>query len=122
MDDLGSHTILDIVGADASQLKNSHALHRFFLEILERSNFNVIDYLIHKFAVKGEGVTGLYLLSESHLSYHTYPENRYISIDIYTCGAKKIWLNEEIQNFFGRGVCITTRTLVRGSKVFNTGV
>ncbi|WP_372240781.1 S-adenosylmethionine decarboxylase [Pseudomonas sp. CK-NBRI-02] len=33
-----------------------------------------------------EGVTGLFLLCESHLSYHTHPENSYISIDVYTCG------------------------------------
>ena len=32
-------------------------------------------------------VTSLYLLSESHLSFHTWPENRYIAMDIFTCGS-----------------------------------
>jgi len=30
--------------------------------------------------------TALYLLSESHLSIHTYPEHNFIALDIYTCG------------------------------------
>ncbi|WP_341962199.1 adenosylmethionine decarboxylase [Pseudomonas sp. RC10] len=117
MDDLGNHTILDIVGADAALLKNAHALHDFFLNTLERSSFNVINHLTHKFISNGEGVTGLYLLSESHLSYHTYPENCYISVDVYTCGTKKLRLKEELKIFFGNEIRIAMRTLVRGSEI-----
>lgn len=62
-------------------------------------------------------MTGLYLLSESHLSYHTYPETHYISIDVYTCGTNNVSINEEILDFFGINVDITTRTLLRGSNV-----
>lgn len=35
---------------------------------------------------EGGGETLLYILSESHLSVHTYPEHHYISLDVYTCG------------------------------------
>lgn len=62
-------------------------------------------------------MTGLYLLSESHLSYHTYPETNYISIDVYTCGSNNISINEMILDFFGDDVQIMTRTLLRGSNV-----
>lgn len=117
MDDFGYHTIWDITGADARLLKNAPALHDFFLGTLQRSRFTVLDHLIHKFSAGGEGVTGLYLLSESHLSYHTYPESHYISIDVYTCGSNNMSINEGIQGFFGSNVQITTRTLLRGSNV-----
>jgi S-adenosylmethionine decarboxylase len=35
------------------------------------------------------GVTGFVLLSESHISLHTWPEKKYIAIDLFTCGPKK---------------------------------
>ena len=121
MDDLGYHTIWDITGADAQLLKDERALHEFFLATLIRSKFTVLNHLVHKFEAGGEGVTGLYLLSESHLSYHTYPENRYISIDVYTCGKNNALINEGILDFFGENVQISTSTLTRGSKVSITG-
>ncbi|WP_374112221.1 S-adenosylmethionine decarboxylase [Bartonella harrusi] len=40
----------------------------------------------HKFTTEEQSVTGFFLLSESHLSFHTYPESNYISIDLYTFG------------------------------------
>jgi S-adenosylmethionine decarboxylase len=33
-----------------------------------------------------QGITLLYLLSESHLSFHSYPEKGFVAIDCYTCG------------------------------------
>ncbi|MNF22166.1 S-adenosylmethionine decarboxylase proenzyme precursor [compost metagenome] len=117
MHDFGYHTIWDITGADACLLKDAPALHGFFLGALQRSCFTVLDHLTHKFNAGGEGVTGLYLLSESHLSYHTYPESHYISIDAYTCGSNNLSINEGIRDFFGGGVKVVSRTLLRGSNV-----
>jgi S-adenosylmethionine decarboxylase len=117
MDDLGYHTIWDITGAEARLLKDAPALHDFFLVTLQRSQFTVLDHLTHKFNAGGEGVTGLYLLSESHLSYHTYPESQYISIDIYTCGSSNLSINEEISGFFGGNAIVKSRTFIRGSNI-----
>lgn len=115
MDDRGYHTIWDITGASAQLLRNDHALHRFFLATLQASGFTVISDMVHKFSAGGAGVTGLFLLSESHLSYHTYPESRYISIDVYTCGQHNGAISEGIAEFFGEDVQVNRRTLLRGS-------
>jgi S-adenosylmethionine decarboxylase proenzyme len=34
-----------------------------------------------------QGVTGLLLIAESHLSVHTWPEHGYAAVDLYTCGS-----------------------------------
>ncbi|MFK3775835.1 adenosylmethionine decarboxylase [Pseudomonas sp. NPDC089406] len=115
MDDRGYHTIWDITGASAQLLRNDNALHRFFLTTLRGAGFTVISDMVHKFSAGGEGVTGLFLLSESHLSYHTYPESGYISIDVYTCGKHNSSINDGIAAFFGDDVEINRRTLLRGS-------
>lgn len=117
MDDRGYHTIWDITGASAKLLTNDKTLHRFFLTVLQASGFTVISDMLHKFSSGGEGVTGIFLLSESHLSYHTYPERGYISIDVYTCGKGNHSINERIAAFFGEDVQVNRRTLLRGSVV-----
>lgn len=122
MDDRGYHTIWDITGASAQLLRNDCVLHDFFLNALQASGFTVISDIFHKFSAGGEGVTGLFLLSESHLSYHTYPESCYISIDVYTCGKISTAMNDDIAEFFGRTVEVNRRTLMRGSAVCSRGV
>lgn len=116
MDDMGYHTLWDITGVDASLLEDASTLHQFFLSTLNCSSFTVLSHLTHKFDEGGKGVTGLYLLSESHLSYHTYPESKYISIDVYTCGSDNRCVNEPILSFFGGSTKVSTSTILRGSR------
>jgi S-adenosylmethionine decarboxylase len=44
----------------------------------------------HKFSPDG-GVTRLYLLTESHLSCHTYPESGIATFNLYCCNARPEW-------------------------------
>ncbi len=48
------------------------------------SNALILGDVFHNFG--GQACTGLWLLSESHFSVHTFPERNYLSIDCYTCG------------------------------------
>ncbi|NDK98317.1 hypothetical protein GPY23_04595 [Photorhabdus bodei] len=77
----------------------------------------MIGHLCHKFTDGGEGVTGLFLLSESHLSFHTYPETNYISIDVYTCGKQDTCIHNDIEKFFKDSKRFTVRGLQRGSSL-----
>ena len=58
------------------------------IEIIElgikESNMNVVRNIFHKFVP--QGITAVWVLSESHFTLHTYPEERYLSMDCYTCG------------------------------------
>ena len=54
-------------------------------KVLARLDLHVIgDGQWHAFGGEG-GVTGLYLLTESHLSIHTYPEHRVATLNLYCC-------------------------------------
>lgn len=80
----GKHMICDL-----KDIQNMHTLHsldalqRVFDTICETHKFHVLAKSHHAFEPQGH--TLLYLLSESHLSIHTFPEKQYAAIDIYTC-------------------------------------
>jgi S-adenosylmethionine decarboxylase proenzyme len=44
----------------------------------------VVQAAVHHYAP--QGVAGVLLLAESHMSVHTWPEHAYVSVDVYTCG------------------------------------
>jgi hypothetical protein len=46
----------------------------------------VIDYMLKNFETPVGAFTSLFLLSESHLSFHSWPEYNFIAIDCFTCG------------------------------------
>lgn len=52
-------------------------------KIVEKFNLNVVGKVIHQF--EPFGVTGVYVLSESHLSIHTFVEEKKVAMDLYTC-------------------------------------
>jgi len=80
----GKHMIIDL-----KEIKNHVLIHdldkiKTLLDtICEKYDFSILNKSEHKF--EPEGLTILYLLSESHLSVHTFPERKYIAIDLYTC-------------------------------------
>ncbi|MDF7659453.1 S-adenosylmethionine decarboxylase [Erwiniaceae bacterium L1_54_6] len=125
MEDKVCHYVLDIVINDVSFLQDEVRLQKFFAEILSVTELNVIGYLSQKFTAEGEGVTGLFLLSESHLSYHTYPESHYISIDLYTCESRCLSALREIKSRLDSATDLLVRCIERGSNIAgykNTGV
>lgn len=72
------HLLLDFwLNEDLSE-ENIIQMDKYIYE-----RFSVIHKTHHKFEPQGETI--LYLLAESHVSIHTYPEHKYFSIDIYIC-------------------------------------
>jgi S-adenosylmethionine decarboxylase proenzyme len=54
----------------------------------------------HNFDNQG-AFTALYLLSESHLSIHTWPEHNFIALDVFTCGkSDPKFIVDRIINYF----------------------
>jgi S-adenosylmethionine decarboxylase len=80
----GKHMICDIKNIKNSELLNSPVkLLELLDNICKDYQYNVIQKSHHIF--EPQGFTAIYLLSESHISIHTFPERNYIALDIYTC-------------------------------------
>lgn len=80
----GSHMICDIKEIQNQPLLNSLVDLKTLLDhICQKQEYRILQKIEHQF--DPQGCTILYLLSESHISIHTFPEKNYIALDIYTC-------------------------------------
>jgi S-adenosylmethionine decarboxylase proenzyme len=80
----GKHMICDIKEIKNKKLLNDvDRIRETLFDLCKRYNFTVLNVIEHKF--DPQGFTMLFLLSESHISIHTFPERDYFALDIYTC-------------------------------------
>ena len=83
----GRHYLVDLFGVDGDKLRDRPMLMRMLRTALKKERFWVIKEAgSHKFTGGGEGVTGFVLLGQSHAAFHSYPEDGYMALDIYSCG------------------------------------
>ena len=84
----GKHMICDLREVRNWELMNSvEGISKLLDFICERYGYQVLARNGHAFSPIG--ATVLYLLSESHISVHTFPERGYVAVDIYTCREMK---------------------------------
>jgi S-adenosylmethionine decarboxylase proenzyme len=82
--DKGTHIIIDIYEISNNDiLKYSNSIIDILNKITNKFKLNVVNKAIHQF--EPFGVTGVYVLAESHLSIHTFVEERKVAMDLYTC-------------------------------------
>jgi S-adenosylmethionine decarboxylase len=80
----GKHMICDIKGIENIELLNSSkGLKNMLTNICTKYNFEVLQEISYEFTPQGCSI--LFLLSESHISIHTFPEKNHMSLDLYTC-------------------------------------
>ena len=84
--DIGTHVIGDLSGVDTHLLMDERLLMNVLKEALEAQSFTILGEQSYKFPGDESGVTGFYILSESHAAFHSYPEYGYIALDIFSCG------------------------------------
>lgn len=81
---MGRHVIAELWDCDLEKLNNVQFIEQTFVDAALRSGAEVREVTFHKFAP--HGVSGVVIISESHLTIHSFPEHGYASIDVYTCG------------------------------------
>ncbi len=88
---------------------NNDMVHEKMKEFLRFFDLTTIDSKTHNFPYGG--CSGIYLLSESHFSYHSWPEYKYLAIDVFSCKKlKEGYINHINETFPGCEV----KTISRG--------
>ncbi|MFC1670830.1 adenosylmethionine decarboxylase [Spirochaetota bacterium] len=84
METLGKHYIAEFYGCNRTSIDDIDRIENILLKAVEISNATMIKPFFHKFSP--QGVTGVILIAESHLSIHTWPERGYAAVDLFSCG------------------------------------
>jgi S-adenosylmethionine decarboxylase len=88
---VGTEWLIDAAGCEAELLCDVRALQRVFDCLITELDLQVVgEQMWHKFPPPG-GVTGLALLTESHLACHTYPEFQTATLNLYCCRERPAW-------------------------------
>ena len=80
----GKHFLLDLYRCNYEKLNDESFLRCALNRAAKLANATVLNLISNKF--EPQGVTAIALLSESHISIHTWPESNYSAVDIFTCG------------------------------------
>jgi S-adenosylmethionine decarboxylase len=79
---LGIHLIADFWFG--KKIENPKELKKILIEAAKKSGNIPLKFSYHKF--NPHGLTGVLLLAESHIAFHSWPEFGYLAIDVFSCG------------------------------------
>ena len=78
----GIHLIIDLYGAE--RLNDIDYIEATLRKCIEKANATLLNMHLHPF--EPNGVSGVAVLAESHISVHTWPESNYAAFDVFMCG------------------------------------
>lgn len=101
---VGTEWLIEAFDCDAQKLRDVSVLQNVFENIIADLGLKTIgEGVWHKFGGEG-GVTGLLMLTESHLACHTYPEYRTATFNLYCCRTRPEWnWEEKLKKLLGAG-------------------
>lgn len=118
---VGTEWLVTASHCDAEKLRNNRTLQLVFARIIGDLRLKVVgEQLWYKFAGAG-GVTGLVMLTESHLACHTYPEHETATFNLYCCKTRPEWnWTENLKEMLDAKIVIVQK-IERGSlsKILN---
>ena len=82
----GVHLLADMSGIAADLLTSCTKIEQLLRDAADVAGAHVLHSHFHGFG-EGQGVTGVVLLAESHISIHTWPDDGFAAADIFMCGA-----------------------------------
>ena len=84
MQALGRQILIEFYDCQSEILTDRNQVRQYMLEAARHAGATVISDTFHQF--KPNGISGVVVIAESHISIHTWPEYRYAAVDVFTCG------------------------------------
>ncbi len=117
---VGMEWLIEAFDCDAVKLRDVSALQSIFAQIITDLELKTVgEPNWHKFGGEG-GITGLTMLTESHLACHTYPEHKTATFNLYCCRTRPEWnWSENLQKIIGADQVKITK--IERGKASNAG-
>ena len=110
----GTEWVVDAHGCDPESLRSPVALKAVFDRLLRELGLSAAGEPVWRIFPGEGGITGLLLLTESHLACHTFPERGFAAFNLYCCQPRSAWpWSERLREALG-ATDVQVTTLVRG--------
>jgi len=83
---LSQHTLLEFYDCDPARLKRSREVKQIMCRAVLAGGGTIVKTVFHNFSPFG--VSGVVVITESHVTIHTWPEHGYAAVDIFSCSEK----------------------------------
>ena len=113
----GTHLIIEVVGGEG--LDDEARIQQAFRDCVEDCGATLLHIHTHKFSP--QGVSGVAVLAESHISVHTWPEAGYGAFDVFMCGDAQPWRAVEVLRKAFNAGDVHVRELLRGQDIVAVG-
>ncbi|MBO6827518.1 MAG: adenosylmethionine decarboxylase [Sneathiella sp.] len=78
----GTHLIVDLWQAEG--LNDATLIEKTLVRCIKEAGATLLHFHIHAF--EPNGLSGVAVLAESHISFHSWPDQGYMALDIFMCG------------------------------------
>ncbi|MAL77650.1 MAG: adenosylmethionine decarboxylase [Sneathiella sp.] len=78
----GTHLIIDLWGGEG--FNDPELIEASLVKAIDAAGATLLHFHIHAF--EPDGLSGVAVLAESHVSFHSWPERGYMALDIFMCG------------------------------------
>ena len=78
------HILFTLKGCNVELMEDTDYMRLMLYNAAKECNSTLLNLSVHKF--EPQGITGIAMLAESHISVHTWPEKGMAVCDIFTCG------------------------------------
>ncbi len=82
---LGRHVLAEFYGCTPEVLNDTVKIEEIMVNAALEAGAEIREAVFHQF--NPQGVSGVVVISESHLAIHTWPEYGYAAVDVFTCGS-----------------------------------
>ena len=106
----GLHLIVDI--RDGHGLDCAQTVERALRRAVKAGGATLLHIHTHKFSP--QGISGVAVLAESHISVHTWPEIGYGAFDIFMCGDTDPWAAVDVLRREFQAGSVEVKELKRG--------
>ncbi|MBU0635704.1 adenosylmethionine decarboxylase [Candidatus Micrarchaeota archaeon] len=83
---VGHHIVADLYFKETAFLNSVRSIRPLVEASIQEANLTILGHHFHQFSPFG--ATGIFLLSESHVAFHTWPEHGLLCIDVFSCSAE----------------------------------
>jgi S-adenosylmethionine decarboxylase len=83
--------VVDAHGCDPAALRSTDVLGALFTRVIDEMGLRPAGETVWRAFPAPGGVTGLVLLTESHLACHTFPERGFAAFNLYCCRPREEW-------------------------------